>query len=86
MVEGGAEVEHNLAGHECPMGFDIGQLAQVEAVFKSAPVLFGPHGPAFMWRPQGFDLLLEYMQLSLCTSPLRDWPFKTPGHFPLPLR
>jgi hypothetical protein len=80
VIQGGPQVEHDLPRDECPGGFDGGQLVQVEAVLKSAPVRFGPHGPCVVWGPPGPDFTLEHVELRLCSGPLSDWPFEAPRH------
>ncbi|TMK99027.1 MAG: hypothetical protein E6G34_05860 [Actinobacteria bacterium] len=82
MVEGGAKVKKDLSHSQRPVGFNSGQLAQVEAVLKSAPVYLGPNGPCMAWRPELPDLTLKYSKLALCPRKLRDWPFEAPAHMP----
>lgn len=76
VVERGAQVEHDLPGPERPVGIDAGQLAHIEAVLKSAPVFFGPNGPSLTWRPDRFDLTLEFPELTVSAREFGEWPFE----------
>lgn len=80
LIQGAAQVEHDLARNECPRGLNARELSQVEAVFKATAVLFGLRGPRLIWMPPTLDFVLDDRELRLCSGQLRGWAFDAPRH------
>ena len=85
MIQSGAEVEKNLSNCKRPFGLNVGQLTEIEAILKSAPISFGTNGPSFAGRPDVLNVILEVCELSISTRQLGEWPFDASGHDSKPI-